>query len=156
MKILVAVVGRLKDRYLEAGIDDYCQRIRRYSSLELVRIREETKSGTQDELLAIDKEGEKLLQLVRPGDKLVALSEQGVSFTSSQWAQHMQEWLQDTPGRVIFVIGSGPGLSHTVKQQADLLLSLSPLTFPHQLALLLLVEQLYRGFTILHREPYHR
>lgn len=158
MKLVVAVVGRLKDRYLETGIEDYCQRINRYSSFELIRIREETKSGTSphEEQQAVGKEGDKILQLLRPGDKLIALSEEGTLCNSHQWAKSMEDWLQSTPGRVIFTIGSGLGLAQHVKQRADLLLSLSPLTYPHQLALLLLLEQLYRGFTILHREPYHK
>ncbi len=156
MKLVIAVVGRLKDRYLETGVDDYLKRVRRYCAVDLVRIKEERKTKAQYESQAIEKEGEKILQLVKPGDKLLALSEEGRQFDSEQWAEQMDQWFQTTPGRLILAIGSGPGLSPTVKQEADILLSLSPLTFPHQLAYLLLLEQLYRGFSILNGEPYHR
>lgn len=156
MKFVIAVVGRMKDRYLETGVEDYLKRIRRYCPVDLVRIKEERKSKAQYEAQAIAKEGEKILQLVKPGDKLIAMSEEGRQFDSIQWANQMDNWFQNTPGRIILAIGSGPGLSPDVKQQADTLLSLSPLTFPHQLAYLLLLEQLYRGFSILNGEPYHR
>ena len=156
MKLVIAVVGRLKDRYLEPGLNEYLKRIKRYGTVEVVRIREEKKSKRQSESQAVSKEGERILQLVQPGDKLFALTEAGKLLDSQQWAQQWEDWVQFTPGRLIFAIGSGPGLSEEVKRSADIQLSLSPLTFPHQLALLLLLEQIYRGYTILNNEPYHR
>ncbi len=156
MKLVVAVVGRLKDRYLEPGIEEYLKRIKRYGSVELIRIREERKSHRQNEAQAVAKEGDRILQLVQPGDRLFALTEEGAQYDSPEWAENWEQWVQFTPGRLIFAIGSGPGLSPEVKQKANTQLSLSPLTFPHQLALLLLLEQIYRGYTILRNEPYHR
>lgn len=156
MRILVIAVGRLKDRYLEDGFDTYLKRLRRYGKVELLRIREEKKTQRKSEKDAIEIEGKKILALVKPNDRLFAMSEEGTCFDSIQWANQMDKWMLKTTGRLIFVIGSGPGLSQTVKKRADVLLSLSPMTFPHQLALLLLLEQIYRAATILKGEPYHR
>lgn len=156
MKMDVLVVGQLKDRYLEEGIQLYMKRLRRYGSIELIRIREEKKPNASLERLAIQKEGERILSRVKKDDTLVVLTEEGKLYDSRQWAASVQKWLGETPGRLHFVIGSGPGLSDEVKQRANHLLSLSRMTFPHQLALLFFLEQLYRGWTITKNEPYHR
>jgi 23S rRNA (pseudouridine1915-N3)-methyltransferase len=141
---------------LEQGIEDYLKRLSRYGSVDLVRVKEETKLDRQAEAQAIQREGERLLKQIRPGDRLIALSEEGSLLDSANWAKAISQLTQNTSGRLCFVIGSGAGLSTQVKQAADRTLSLSSLTFPHQLALILLLEQLYRAQTILHNEPYHR
>ncbi len=156
MKMTILVVGRLKDRYLEKGIEDYLRRLKKYGSIELIRLKEERKTNAASEEEAIRKEGERILSQLKPNDYLVAMTEEGKLFDSRTFAQKMREILDRTRGKIFFVIGSGPGLHPNVKRRADLLLSLSPLTFPHQLALLFLTEQLYRSWTILKNEPYHR
>ena len=156
MKMSILVVGRLKDRYLEEGLQDYMKRLKKYGSIELIRIKEEKKNQASMEIEAVKKEGERILNHIKADDYLVAMSEEGKLFSSPQWAKKMRTILDKTRGKVFFVIGSGAGLAPSVKKRADLLLSLSPLTFPHQLALLFLTEQLYRGWTILKNEPYHR
>ncbi len=156
MRISIIAVGKLKDKYLQAGIETYLKRIKKYSKIELVRIKEEPKPNRSSELKAIEKEGEKIISTLKRGDTLIALTEEGTTFTSPQFAQKLIALRDQTPGRLVFAIGSGPGLSPSVKRRADLLLSLSKLTFPHQLALLLLLEQIYRALTINEGEPYHR
>jgi len=149
-------VGRLKDRYLEEGLDTYLKRLKQFGKVSLTRVREIPKKNPQAEAAAKEKEAEKILAICKPGDRLVALTEEGKLHDSVQWAKMMEKMVNSTTGKIVFAIGSGPGLSETVKKQADHLVSLSPLTFPHQLALLLLLEQLYRGATILQGSPYHK
>ncbi len=156
MKIAILVMGRLKDRYLEEGIETYLQRLRLYCPIELIRLKEEKKTNAASEPRAIQIEGERILAQVGEGDTLIALSEEGRRLDSQAWAATMQSSLDACRGRLLFVIGSGAGLAPEVKQRADILLSLSPMTFPHQIALLLLAEQLYRAWTLLKNEPYHR
>lgn len=156
MRCTILVMGRLKDRYLEEGMSTYLKRLRRYGSFELVRLKEDKKTNPQAEAAAISAEGQRLLSRVGPNDTLIALTEEGELLSSTQWARKQQTLMDQTNGKLIFVIGSGPGLCPEVKTQARMLLSLSPLTFPHQMVPLLLLEQLYRAQTILNNEPYHR
>lgn len=156
MKTTILVVGKLKDRYLKEGIEDYLKRTQRYSPVELLRVKEEPKPDAASEARGKAREAERLLAQIRPTDTVVAMTEEGRRFSSQQWSSTMMEMLEDSRGRLVFVIGSGAGLAPEVKQRANLLLSLSPMTFPHQVALLLLMEQLYRAWTIAKREPYHR
>lgn len=156
MKLAIIVVGRLKDRYLEEGIADYAKRLKRYGTCEIIRVREEVKRNRKVEAVAVEKEAERLLAHIKPGDHLIAMSEEGALLSSTEWAEQLDDLSSRTPGRLVFVIGSGAGLAPSVKKAARTLFSLSPLTFPHQVALLLLLEQLYRANTILQNEPYHR
>lgn len=156
MKIAILVMGRLKDRYLEEGIETYFQRLHRYCPIELIRLKEENKPNLASEARAIQIEGERILAQVGEADTLIALSEEGRRLDSQTWATTMQSALDGCRGRLLFVIGSGAGLAPEVKRRADILLSLSPMTFPHQIALLLLTEQIYRAWTLLKNEPYHR
>lgn len=156
MRLLIIVVGRLKDNYLEAGLETYIKRLKRYGKAQIVRVKEEHKANRQAEPAAVAKEADRIRGHLKAGDTLIALTEEGQLLNSTQWAKHMERWVDRTTGRLVFVIGSGAGLCPSLKEEAHALLSLSPLTFPHQVALLLLLEQLYRGATILKNEPYHR
>lgn len=156
MKTTILVVGKLKDKYLKTGIEDYLKRIQRYTPVELVRVKEEPKPDAASEERGRAREAERILAKVRPGDTLIALTEEGKSLSSQRWSNVMVDLLDNARGRLVFVIGSGAGLDSEVKSRANLLLSLSPMTFPHQMALLLLTEQVYRAWTIAKGEPYHR
>lgn len=156
MRITILVVGRLKDKYLEAGLDDYLKRLRRYGSCEVVRLREESKSKRSVEATAIEKEALRMLGHIKPGDHLIAMSEEGELLDSPTFADFLSQRIDRTTGRIIFAIGSGAGLAPSLKEQAQDTISLSPMTFPHQMALLFLLEQIYRAQTILNNEPYHR
>lgn len=156
MKCQILVMGRLKDRYLEEGITTYLTRFRSFLPTEVIRLKEEEKSSRDAEASAIATEAASILGKIESHDILIALSEEGRRLDSRGFAAELQTFLSESRGKIVFCIGSGPGLHTSVKERADLLLSLSPLTFPHQLALLLLAEQLYRASTILRGEPYHR
>lgn len=156
MKLLIVVVGRLKDRYLEEGINDYLKRLKRYGTCELIRVKEESKRNRSAEAAAVEKEAQRILSQIKPGDFLVTMTEEGELVDSQTLAHELDDIASRTPGRIVFVIGSGAGLAPSVKAEANRMLSLSPMTFPHQVALLLLTEQLYRANAILNNEPYHR
>ncbi|MDR0965603.1 MAG: 23S rRNA (pseudouridine(1915)-N(3))-methyltransferase RlmH [Myxococcales bacterium] len=153
MKLRIVSIGRDRSGLFEAGVREYAGRLERYCHLELLELAEARKEQGIDQ--AIVDEGQRILDRLRPGECCVALDERGKPFTSEQLAN----WLgkQRDAGRdACFCVGGANGLSDAVKRRAELTLSLSALTLPHRLARLVLAEQLYRAFTILRGEPYHR
>jgi 23S rRNA (pseudouridine1915-N3)-methyltransferase len=140
MPIVVVAVGKLKDRGLAALVDDYVARIRRYTRIEQVEVR--SADGFE--------------KAVPPGALLVALEVTGKPVSSAVLAKKLEGWLSQGKGIVAFAIGGAEGLPESLVKSAAFQLSLSPLTLPHRLARLLLVEQIYRAFTILRGEPYAR
>lgn len=154
MRLALLVVGKPRDRHLAGAIADYETRIARYWSFEAIEVREEAARGLTPDLVRV-REGERLLGRLAPGARLVACDAAGQSLSSERFA----EWLRDARDRaqsVTFVIGGAYGLAPALRQRADLTLSLAPWTLPHELARLVLVEQLYRAGTILRGEPYHK
>ena len=139
-KLKLIAVGKVKKAWIRSGIAVYGDRV---PELTVVEIKDSTP----------EKEGEQVLSMVRGGDRLIALSEEGKTFTSPKFANFIG---QAPSNRLILFIGSASGLSPRVKQQAQSLLSLSPMTFPHELARLMLIEQLYRAKTILQNGNYHK
>jgi 23S rRNA (pseudouridine1915-N3)-methyltransferase len=153
MRLVVAVVGRPHDRDLASAIRDYETRAARYWPLDVREVREEPARGSPPAAVR-DKEGARLLTAAA-GSRLVACDETGDALTSEQFA----EWLQEARERardVTFVIGGAYGLAQAVRDRADRVLQLAPWTLPHELARLVLAEQLYRAGTIVRREPYHK
>jgi 23S rRNA (pseudouridine1915-N3)-methyltransferase len=139
-KIKLIAVGRVKKGWLREGLAVYRQRL---PELEIIELKDTDP----------DKEGEQILALVKGGDRLIALTEEGQTLTSVQFAG----WISRADSHsLVFAIGSAEGLSPAVKQGATQCLSLSPMTFPHEVARLLLVEQLYRAKTILQGSGYHK
>ena len=152
MRFVVAVVGRPRDSALAESIRDYETRAARYWPLEVHEVREE-RSRTADETIA--KEGERLAAKVPPGATLVACDATGDALTSRQfaeWMQRQRESAKDTA----FLIGGAWGLPAALKARAGKRLSLSPWTLPHEIARLVLAEQLYRAGTISRGEPYDK
>ena len=142
--IRVLAVGKLKDRRLIALADDYRRRLRPLTTLREVELRDQDPG----------REGRQMLdQLAPPGghERVIALDERGDQLTSRDLARILGDH-----GSIAFLIGGADGLSPAVRDRADQLLSLSRLTFPHELARVLLLEQIYRGFSILRGSPYHR
>jgi 23S rRNA (pseudouridine1915-N3)-methyltransferase len=153
VKVRVVAVGRDRSGLYAPAVEEYAKRIGRYARFELVEVAEARRhAGT---LRARGEEGETLLSRVRPGERVVALDERGEEPDSAAFAGRVGRWLRD--GRdVALLLGGADGLSPAVLARADERLSLSRLTLAHRLARLVLVEQLYRAFTILRGEPYHR
>jgi 23S rRNA (pseudouridine1915-N3)-methyltransferase len=153
MRLVLAVVGRPRDPDLASAIRRYETRAARYWPLEVREVREEPARGSPPDMVR-EKESERLLTGAA-GSRLIACDETGDAVTSQQFA----EWLQEARERardVTFVIGGAYGLAQFVRDRADRLLKLAPWTLPHELARLVLAEQLYRAGTIVRREPYHK
>jgi 23S rRNA (pseudouridine1915-N3)-methyltransferase len=153
MRLVVAVVGRPRDPDLASAIRNYETRAARYWPLDVREVRDEPTRGSPPATVR-EREGERLLTAAA-GSRLVACDETGDALTSQQFA----EWLQEARERardVTFAIGGAYGLAQSVRDRADRLLKLAPWTLPHELARLVLAEQLYRAGTIARREPYHK
>ena len=155
MKITLIFTGKTSFGYLKSGIEDYLKRIKRYVSFEVKVIPDLKKTGRQPPAVIAVKEGTLILDLVSPGDYLVLLDENGKSFSSEKFAEQVQKWMNAGTRNLIFLIGGAYGFSPEVYKRADQKISLSDMTFSHQLVRLIFAEQFYRALTILRGEPYH-
>lgn len=155
MRITLLVVGKVRGA-LADPIQEYEQRIRHYFTFEVVEVKEEpaTRGRTPEQVMAA--EGERLLGRIPAGAEVVALDRTGRSWSSEELAQHLQRLSVEAHPGVALVIGGAYGLSNEVVSRADRRLSLSTMTLPHELARLVITEQLYRAGTILRGEPYHK
>jgi 23S rRNA (pseudouridine1915-N3)-methyltransferase len=154
MQLVVAVVGKPRDANLAGAIREYEMRASRYWPLHVHEVREEpARSGAAD--LVREREAERLLTAMPPGATVVACDLTGRGMTSEQFAAWLQE-LRERARDVAFAIGGAFGLAPALKARATTSLALAPWTLPHELARLVLAEQLYRAGTILRGEPYHK
>ncbi len=137
------------------GYTDYAKRLPPTCSLELVEIAAEKRTANSDIARLTDREGEKMLAAIKPGNRVVALDVKGKLLTTEQLADQLAQWQRD--GRNIDLLVGGPdGLAPACLQKAEQSWSLSPLTFPHFLVRLIVAEQIYRAYSILTNHPYHR
>jgi 23S rRNA (pseudouridine1915-N3)-methyltransferase len=159
MQIQIVAVGKLKESYLVQGIAEYSKRLAPYARLQIVEVPDEkapeTLSFAEAEQVKL-KEGERLLAALRGDAFVVALAIDGELWSSEQLAAQLDRLATYGRSQVAFVIGGSLGLADAVLRRADLRLSLGRLTLPHQLARLVLVEQVYRAFKINRGEPYHK
>ncbi|MGN8072196.1 23S rRNA (pseudouridine(1915)-N(3))-methyltransferase RlmH [Mucilaginibacter sp. SG564] len=155
MKITFLTVGKTEDAYLKEGIDKYVKRLKHYTKLELVEINElkNTKALSAEQQKA--KEAELILKKVTPLDYLILLDEKGSEYSSTQFAAYINKKEISSSANMIFVIGGPYGFDQSVYQRANDKISLSRMTFSHQMVRLFFVEQLYRAYTIIKGEPYH-
>ena len=151
--VTVAAVGRLRERHWQTVQDDYAHRLSRYTDFHLVEVKDAV-GRTLPDAVATAREGEQLLAAGR-GARLVLLSATGREMTSPELAAWLQGQLESY-GRLAFLVGGPVGFDPATVAAADEQLALSRLTFPHELARVVLLEQLYRAFTILNGEPYHK
>ena len=154
MRLVVAVVGKPRDRHLAAAIDDYETRAARYWPLEIVEVREASGRGVSADITRA-REGERLLERVPPAALVVACDERGDRLTSAEFARFLAD-ARDRARDVVFVVGGAFGLPDAVRSRAARTIQLAPFTLPHELARLVLSEQLYRAGTIVRGEPYHK
>jgi len=153
MKILILTVGKPKDKRISSLAGEYLARIRPgLVAADSIADRAGAQ-GAQKE--RVEREGQDILQKLRPRDRLILLSEEGNEYDSRAFAALLSQEMADAPGRIVLLTGGPWGVSGAVKERADLLLSLSRLTFPHELCFLFLTEQLYRAFSILQGANYH-
>ena len=158
MNITILAVGKLKDKFFEEGCQEYARRLARYCTLSVREAADEKAPETlspAQELQVKEREGKRLLSLLDPRDHVIALTVMGKAYTSEALAARIGR-LRDEGKNVSFLIGGSLGLSKEAVDRADEELSLSQLTLPHRLARLVLLEQLYRSFKILHHETYHK
>jgi len=155
MKITLVQTGRTTDRNVSGIADLYAGRIKKYNSFEIITIDDLKKAGTLSIQEQKIREGRKILQRLSSDDYIVLLDERGRKFRSVEFAEWMGKSFLISRKRIVFIIGGPWGFSEEVYEKADFKISLSEMTFPHQLVRLLFLEQLYRIFTILRGEPYH-
>ncbi|CCO08361.1 23S rRNA (pseudouridine(1915)-N(3))-methyltransferase RlmH [Desulforamulus hydrothermalis] len=159
MKISILAVGKLKEKYLEAGIQEYLKRLTPYARLDIVEVPDEScadHAAAAEEDRVRRKEAGRLLKRMRPGTFLIVLDPRGRLYTSEEMAQQLQALALKGRSDVTFIIGGSLGLAPEILQRADITLSFSKLIFPHQLMRLMLLEQIYRWFKIIKNEPYHK
>lgn len=156
MKIKIIALGKIKEKFLKDGIDEFLKRLTPYTTIEILEL---SPIEIKDENLTdkiLEQEGEKILSNIKKDSYVITLEIKGKQFTSEEFAQKINEITINGYNELIFVIGSSCGLSPIVSARADLKLSMSKMTFLHQFARLLLVEQIYRAFKILKNESYHK
>lgn len=155
MKIRLLVIGTRPDDWVREAVGLYLARLPPHLKPELVEIPLSLRSSGGDPAVAKAKEGERILQRIKPGDYMVALDEHGSGWSSTDLARELARWQSHQPS-VALVIGGPEGFTDEVKARANQVWSLSALTFPHGLARVIVVEQLYRAWTILQGHPYHK
>jgi 23S rRNA (pseudouridine1915-N3)-methyltransferase len=155
MKITLLQVGKTTDSNISEVADLYSKRIKKYTAFEILTIPDLRNTKNMPLAEQKKKEGEKILQTLASDDYLILLDERGKEMITSELSKHLEKIFMLPKKRIVFAIGGPWGFSDEVYTRADYKLSLSKLTFPHQLVRLLFLEQLYRVFTILKGEPYH-
>ena len=155
MKISFWTIGKANDPYVKDGIAEFTKRVSRYFPVEWTIIPVPKNAGMLSEMDLKKREGETVLQWLKPDDYLVALDEHGKQMSSEGLSEFLQERASASTKNIVFIIGGAFGLDEQVLKKAKLKWSLSQLTFPHQLVRLILAEQVYRACTILHNEKYH-
>ena len=155
MKIKFISVGKTSFDYLQEGIEVYLKRLKHYVKLEYLELPYPKLNKTADEKAIKKAEGELILKHVANGDSLVLFDENGNQFSSTGFADFLQKKMNAGTSTLIFVIGGAYGFSPEIYQRANQKISLSKMTFSHQMVRLFAIEQIYRGFTILKGQPYH-
>ena len=155
MKIKLLAIGKTDNSALQSLIDDYVKRLSFYIKFELDIIADIKNVKNLSESQQKEKEGELILSKISPIDHLILLDENGKSFSSVSFSEELQKKMNSGIKTLVFVIGGPYGFSDQVYAKANGKISLSQMTFSHQMVRLFFIEQVYRGFTILKNEPYH-
>lgn len=155
MKIRVLFTGKTTEAWIRQGVELYAGRIRHYVGFELQELPDLRQTASLSEEQVKTREGEAILKALRPSDHLVLLDEHGARFSSLDWARNLEQKSAHLPKDCVFVIGGPYGFSPAVLARSNEKLSLSPMTFSHQLVRVVFLEQLYRALTIIKGEPYH-
>jgi len=159
LKITLLTVGKIKEKYFTMAIDEYRKRLGRYCQLEITEVADEkTPEGAseKEEIQIREKEGQRILSKIRDGAYVIAMAINGRSYDSEGLAKHIENLGIRGESHLVLIIGGSLGLSDSVLKRADEQISFSKLTFPHQLMRVILLEQIYRSFRIIHGEPYHK
>jgi 23S rRNA (pseudouridine1915-N3)-methyltransferase len=156
LHINIIAVGRLKEDYWVSACAEYRKRLTRYATLTIGEVPARSAHTETERDLALSAEASRLRQKLASDSYVVMLDSAGKQFTNEQFATHLVELQNRGVSKLEFVIGGSWGLDETLKQEADLLLSFGRMTLPHNLARVVLLEQLYRTFRIINGDPYHK
>lgn len=155
MKILLLVVGKTSDRYLSEGILSYVKRLKHYVGFEIEEIPDIKNRKSISKLEQKKYESKLILAKLKVGDRMILLDENGKQFDSVNFSKHLQKHMNSGLKRLVFVIGGPFGFDHSLASECQGKISLSKMTFSHQMIRLFVVEQIYRSMTIMKNEPYH-
>lgn len=159
MEIRIVTVGKIKEKYLTAGIAEYAKRLSRYCKLTFCQVPDEKTPDKASEAINLqikEIEGERLMKHIREQDYVIALAIDGHMLDSVELSKKIESLGISGNSSIAFVIGGSLGLSDKVLKRADYKLSFSRMTFPHQLMQMILLEQIYRAYRIMNNEPYHK
>lgn len=156
LKIKIIALGKIKEKFLKEGINEFLKRLTPYASMEITELPalEIKDENLTDKILT--EEGEKILSIIKPLDYVITMEIEGKQLSSEEFAGKIEELTNNGIQEIVFVIGSSCGIGKNVKARADFKLSMSKMTFLHQFARLILVEQIYRAFKIIKGETYHK
>ncbi len=155
MNISFTVVGKTDAPFVNEGSEEYFKRIKRYINFDFRVIKDLKNTKNLDENLQKQQEGEKILSLITGSDIVVLLDENGKEFNSKEFAGFIEKQMINSVKNLIFIVGGPYGFSDAVYSRANYKISLSRMTFSHQLIRIIFAEQLYRAFSIINNEPYH-
>ena len=155
MKIVLLTIGKTSEKYLIEGITQYQKRLKHYTHFEMLEILNIKNAKNFSNAELTKSEGELILKQLQSSDYLVLLDDKGKDFTSPKFSEKLQGWMLSGKKRLVFVVGGAYGFSEEIYARGNEKLSLSKMTFSHQMVRLFFVEQIYRGYTILNNEPYH-
>ena len=159
MNITIITVGKLKEKYLKQGIEEYLKRLSAYAKIDMIELADEKAPETLSDIemeQIKEKEGQRILPKIHPDAHVIALAIEGKLKSSEELAGTIDKLATYGTSKICFIIGGSLGLSKEVMKRADEALSFSRMTFPHQLMRLILVEQVYRAYRINRGEPYHK
>jgi 23S rRNA (pseudouridine1915-N3)-methyltransferase len=159
VNLTILSVGKIKEKYLQEALGEYQKRLGSYCSLTMIEVKDEkTKENPSDREIAMiqNVEGERILGKIKPSQWIITLEIDGEAVSSEDFARQLGDYPHQGVSDLVFVIGGSLGLSKAVKQAAMKRISFSRMTFPHQLMRVILLEQIYRAYRILRREPYHK
>lgn len=159
MKIKIVTVGKLKEKYLKDGIAEYSKRLSRFANLEMIELADEKtpdRASDSENQKILELEGTRILSKIGDRDFVIVLAIEGKTLSSEEFSKQLEQAPINGFSTLTFVIGGSLGLSLQVKKRANLSISFGRLTLPHQLMRLVLVEQIYRAFTIQQGSPYHK
>jgi 23S rRNA (pseudouridine1915-N3)-methyltransferase len=159
MNISIIAVGKLKEKYLKQGIQEYTKRLGSYANVQMIEVADEKAPDnmSENEIIQVkEKEGERILSKISQDTFVIALAIEGQAWTSERLAKELDQLATYGKSKIAFVIGGSVGLGKAVLDRSNLQLSFSKMTFPHQLMRLVLMEQIYRAFRIIHGHAYHK
>jgi len=153
MKILLVAVGKPKEKAIETLVNKYLERTRQFASINKVTVKDYSGKNPVERIKT--RETENIFKVLKPRDYVILLDEKGKTMNSKDFADWLDLLLKKVPGRLVFITGGAYGTDLSLQERADMLLSLSMMTFPHELCLVFIAEQIYRGLNIIEGTSYH-